>query len=91
VVREAEEAFAALYAADTEVARLGPALGPEAAAALKAAETAYSEGEISLVEWLDAVRAYYEAESIFATLRAELHVRRAALVRATGDTLLEDR
>lgn len=91
VVREAEEAFAALHAAEKEVARLGPALGPEAAAALTSAETAYSEGEISLIEWLDAVRAYYEAESIFATLRAELHVRRAALVRATGDTLLEDR
>lgn len=91
VVREAEEAFAALRAAEQELSRLSPALGPEATAALKAAETAYSEGEISLVEWLDAVRAYYEAESIFATLRAELHVRRAALVRATGDTLLEDR
>ncbi len=93
VVREAEEAYAALRAALEEVARLGPALGGEAAAALRAAETAYAEGEISLVEWLDAVRAYHEAESILATLRAELHVRRAALERATGGggTLFEDR
>lgn len=91
VVREAEEAFAALRAAEEEVARLSPALGPEAAAALQAADTAYSEGEISLVEWLDAVRAYYEAESIFATVRAELHVRRAGLERATGEPLFEDR
>jgi cobalt-zinc-cadmium efflux system outer membrane protein len=91
VMREAEEAYAALHAAEEEVARLSPALGPEAAAALRAAETAYTEGEIPLVEWLDAVRAYHEAESIFVTLRAELHVRRAALERATGGTLFEDR
>lgn len=91
VLREAEEAYTALYAGEEEVARLSPALGPEAAAALRAAETAYTEGEISLLEWLDAVRAYHEAESIFVTLRAELHVRRAALVRATGGTPFEDR
>jgi cobalt-zinc-cadmium efflux system outer membrane protein len=91
VVRETEEAYAALGAAAEEVARLSPALGAEAAAALRAAESAYTEGEISLVEWLDAVRAYHEAESIFVTLRAELHVRRAALERATGGTLFEDR
>lgn len=91
VVREAEEALAALHAAQEEVARLGPALGPEARAALNAAESAYTEGEIALVEWLDAVRAYHEAESVFVTLQAEVHVRRAAFERATGGTLLEDR
>ena len=91
VVRETQEAYAALRAAEEEVARLGPALGADAAAALRAAENAYTEGEISLVEWLDAVRAYHEAESMFVTLRAELHIRRAALERATGVTLLEDR
>jgi cobalt-zinc-cadmium efflux system outer membrane protein len=91
VMRETEEALAALHAAEEEVARLGPALGPEARAALNAAESAYTEGEIALVEWLDAVRAYHEAESVFVTLQAELHVRRAAFERATGGTLLEDR
>ncbi len=91
VAREAEEAYSALRAAEEEVARLSPALGPEATAALRAAEAAYTEGEITLVEWLDAVRAYHEAESIFVTLRAELHVRRAAIERATGGTLFEDR
>jgi len=91
VAREAEEAYSALRAAEEEVARLSPVLGPEAAAALKAAETAYMEGEISLVEWLDAVRAYHEMESVLVTLRAELHVRRAALERATGATLFEER
>ena len=91
VVREVDEALAALEAAEAETARLAPALGPEAAAALQAAEAAYTEGEITLVEWLDAVRAYYEAESIFVTVQAEVHVRRAALARATGQTLFEDR
>jgi len=90
VMRDAEEAYAALRAADEEVARLSAALGPEATAALQAAETAYAEGEIGLVEWLDAVRAYHEAESTYATLRAELSVRRAALQRATGETPLEE-
>lgn len=90
IVREAEEAYAALSAAEEEVARLAPALGAEAAAALRAAEAAYAEGEISLIEWLDAVRAYHEAESIFVTMRAELQVRRAALERATGSPLFED-
>ena len=91
VVREAEEVYAALRAAEEEVARLGLALGAEAVAALTAAEAAYTEGEIPLIEWLDAIRAYHEAESIFVTLRAELHVRRAALERATGGILFEDR
>lgn len=91
VVREIDEALAALQAAETETARLAPSLGPEAAAALRAAEAAYSEGEIALVEWLDAVRAYQEAESIFVTMQAEVHVRRAALARVSGGTLFEDR
>jgi len=90
VVRDVEEAHASLLAATEEVQRLSAALGPEATAALQAAETAYAEGEIGLVEWLDAVRAYHEAESTYATLRAELHVRRAALERATGGPPMED-
>ncbi|HWP28020.1 MAG TPA: TolC family protein [Chloroflexota bacterium] len=89
-VREAEEAYAAVIAVEEELERLSSALGGEAAAALVAAETAYAEGEISLIEWLDAVRAYHEAESMVVTLRAELHVRRAALERAIGGTSLEE-
>ena len=91
VVREAEEAYAALEGAEQVVARLRPELTGEATAALRAAETAYREGELSLVEWLDAVRAYSEAQSVFATLRAEVFARRAALERATGGPLFEDR
>lgn len=87
-VREAADAYGALRAAETQLAALQPAVGAEAAAALRAAETAYAEGAITLVEWLDAVRAYQEAEASYAALQAEAIVRRAALERATGVSLL---
>jgi cobalt-zinc-cadmium efflux system outer membrane protein len=90
IVREAEDAYAAVLAVEDEVARLGPGLDADAAAALRAAEAAYTEGEITLVEWLDAVRAYHEAATLLATLRAETRIRRAALARATGGALLEE-
>ena len=87
-VREAADSYGALRAAETQLAALQPAVGAEAAAALRAAETAYAEGAITLVEWLDAVRAYQEAEASYAALQAEAIVRRAALERATGVALL---
>jgi cobalt-zinc-cadmium efflux system outer membrane protein len=84
VAREVAEAYDAWRAAEEQRAALAPQLGPESRAALRAAQVAYTEGEISLVEWLDAVRAYQEAESTFATLQAEVLTRRAALERAVG-------
>jgi cobalt-zinc-cadmium efflux system outer membrane protein len=87
VRREIEDATTGLRAAEEQMALLHPHLGPESESALRAAQVAYSEGEISLVEWLDAVRAYQEAETSFATLRAEVLIRRAALERAVGTQL----
>ena len=84
VVREVGEAEAALRALSGEIGALAPQLGREADLALRAARTAYGEGEITLAEFLDAVRAYQEAEASYATLRAEVLVRRAALERAVG-------
>lgn len=84
IAREIAEAVDGLRAVDEQLAVLGPQLGAESQRALRAARVAYSEGEISLVEWLDAVRAYQEAESTFASLRAESLIRRAALDRAVG-------
>lgn len=84
VSREVLEAFDALRAAEAQIELLAPQLGAESAAALRAAQVAYTEGEISLVEWLDAVRAYREAEASHASLQAELLIRRAALDRAVG-------
>jgi cobalt-zinc-cadmium efflux system outer membrane protein len=84
IAREVVEAAAALRAVDEQLDLLRPQLGAESQAALRAAQVAHSEGEISLVEWLDVVRAYQEAEATFASLRAESLIRRAALERAVG-------
>jgi cobalt-zinc-cadmium efflux system outer membrane protein len=84
VAREVSEAADSYRVAAEQVSILTPQLGPEGTAALRSAQVAYAEGEASLVEWLDAVRAYHEAESSYASLQAEVLVRRAALERAIG-------
>ncbi len=84
VARDVAEAYAALQTVEQQLALLTPQLGAEARAALEAARVAYAEGEITLVEWLDAVRAYREAEASYETLRAEAVIQRAALERAVG-------
>lgn len=84
IAREVDEAVGGLRAVDEQLALLRPQLGAESQMALHASQIAYAEGEISLVEWLDAVRAYQEAESTFASLRAESLIRWAALERAVG-------
>lgn len=87
IAREVADASDAYRSADAQLAMLAPQLGGESRAALGAAQVAYAEGEITLVEWLDAVRAYREAEASFATLQADLIIRRAALERAVGARL----
>ena len=87
VVMEVQQASAALLAIDVQLRALTPELGAVASAALRSAEVAYAEGEVSLLEWLDAVRAYQEAESAFAALQSESLIRRAALDRAVGSTV----
>ena len=90
VAREVDEAAESLRAVEEQVAILAPQLGTESEMALHAAQVAYAEGEITLVEWLDAVRAYQEAESTFASLRAESLIRQAELERAVGVQLSRD-
>lgn len=90
IAREIAAAIVNYRTADEQVTLLQPHLGAESAAALRAAQVAYDEGEISLAEWLDAVRAYQEAEATYATLRAESLIRRAALERAIGAPLSRD-
>lgn len=89
IANEVMEAHAALTAAEQQIALLAPQLGVRAAAALRSAQLAYAEGEITLLEWLDAVRAYHEAESVYASLVGETMIRQAALERSVG-TQLED-
>jgi cobalt-zinc-cadmium efflux system outer membrane protein len=84
VVREVAEAYDAYTNLAAQLDALAPQLGPETRTAMRSVQVAYTEGEVSLVEWLDAVRAYQEMESSYVTLRAEALVRRAALERAIG-------
>jgi cobalt-zinc-cadmium efflux system outer membrane protein len=86
-IREVEDAYGSHQALAVQLAELEGQLGADARKARQAAEAAYAEGEISLLEWLDSVRAYQEAEATYATLWAEYIARRAALERATGATL----
>jgi cobalt-zinc-cadmium efflux system outer membrane protein len=85
--REVRNAFAAHQALADQLELLDAQLGDDARRAHRAAEAAYEEGAIGLLEWLDTVRAYQEAETTYATLWAEYITRRAALERATGASL----
>lgn len=87
IVREVLEAHDALSAVEQQRALLAPQLGAPAAAALRSAQVAYTEGEITLLEWLDAVRAYNEAESAYANVVAEFFIRRATLERVVSAPL----
>jgi len=89
IAREVAEASDALAAVEEQRALLAPQLGAPAAAALRSAQVAYSEGEIPLLEWLDAVRAYHEAESAWSNLLAEFLIRRATLERVVASRLTE--
>jgi cobalt-zinc-cadmium efflux system outer membrane protein len=87
IVAEVAEAAAALRAAEAQRTALAPHLGDDTRLALRAVQASYAEGEITLVEWLDAMRAYQEAESIYVTLQGDVALRRAALARAVGAPL----
>ncbi len=87
VAREVVDALDALRSAEEQRAALAPHLGEDAKIAVRAVQATYAEGEITLVEWLDAIRAYQDAESTYLTLQAEVAIRRAALARAVGAPL----
>ena len=87
IAREVREAYAAHQALAGQVTLLREVLDQETAAVLRSAQVAYTEGEMTLVEWLDAVRAAYEAETSYATLWADYITSRAALERAVGVSL----
>ncbi len=85
--RELAAATDALRTAGQQLDLMTPALSADAAASLRSAQAAYAEGEISLLEWLDAARAYHEVESGFANLRSEFLIRAAELAKAAGTNL----
>ncbi|MDQ3673386.1 MAG: TolC family protein, partial [Gemmatimonadota bacterium] len=90
VIREVTEAAESFQAVQDQLRVLSPALQAEAATVLRSAQVAYAEGELTLLEWLDTVRAYYETETAIANLRAELLIRAATLERAVGTPFIQD-
>ena len=88
-VREVTEAYVAQQALAEQLQLLQATLGEQAAQALRSAEVSYAEGELSLVAWLDAVRAYQDAELTYTGLLADYMTSRAALERAVGVSLRE--
>ena len=90
VTREVIEAADALRAAQEQWQVFGPSVQADAGAALRAAQTAYAEGEATLLEWLDTVRAYQETVVAIAKLRSEILIRAAALERAVGTSLFQE-
>ena len=87
ILHEVAVAYDALRSAEQQRLALAPLLGQQSAAALRSAQIAYDEGEITLLEWLDAVRAYHEAESSYSTLLSEYLIRYATLERAVSSPL----
>lgn len=64
----------------------GSRLGPDADVALRSIAVAFAEGELPVAQWLDAVRAYYEAQAALLDLDAAIAGRQADLAAATGTT-----
>lgn len=87
VSREVLDALSALRSSEAEQAALQPFAGTESRLALRAVQAAYTEGEITLTEWLEAVRAWQETELALMTLTTDIALRRAELARAVGLTL----
>lgn len=90
VTQEVVNAVDALRSVEVQRSLLAPYMGDDARRALDAVQASYAEGELSLIEWLDALRAYQDAQSTYATLLAEMAVRRVTLMQALGLPLLAD-
>lgn len=81
---EVRRLHAGFLASRAQRASLARRLGGEADAALNAVAVSFAEGELPLVQWLDAVRAYSEAAGALLLLDADLAIRRADLATAAG-------
>lgn len=84
VSREVLDALNALRSTEAERTALQPFAGAESRLALRAVNAAYAEGEITLTEWLEAMRAWQETEIALLTLTTDIALRRADLARAVG-------
>jgi cobalt-zinc-cadmium efflux system outer membrane protein len=83
-VRRAHSAYASLR---QQTQMIGQNLLPGSDDLLRIAQTSYTEGEMSLVELLDATEAYRDAQIRTIDLRADLWTRYFDLLRAMGRTI----
>ncbi|MDZ4805523.1 MAG: TolC family protein [Candidatus Eisenbacteria bacterium] len=79
----------AARSADARLAELDELMDTEMPLLLTTAETAWREGEFTLLEWLDAVRAAADLESEHLALLLQRFVRRAELTRALARLTME--
>jgi cobalt-zinc-cadmium efflux system outer membrane protein len=84
---EVRRAFAAYTSARRQSKLLGDDLLRGSGDLLRIAQTSYDEGEMSLVELLDAADAYRDARVRAVDLRAELWTRYFSLLRAMGQPI----
>jgi cobalt-zinc-cadmium efflux system outer membrane protein len=83
-VRRAHSAYASLR---QQTQMIGQNLLPGSDDLLRIAQTSYTEGEMSLVELLDATEAYRDAQIRTIDLRADLWTRYFDVLRAMGRTI----
>lgn len=83
-VRRAHSAYASLR---QQTRMVGENLLPGSDDLLRIAQTSYAEGEMSLVELLDATEAYRDAQIRTIDLRADLWTRYFDVLRATGQSI----
>lgn len=84
VTREVLDALESWRAAVAAARALSGELDASAAAALNSIQVAWTEGEVTLVEWLDAVRAYQDMELLRIDVQAQAMIRSVELMRAVG-------
>ena len=84
VEQEVRQAYATYISLRKRNDLLANDLLAESDALLKAAQTSYSEGEISLIELLDASDAYHDARATTTILNTRVLIAYFDLMRATG-------
>ncbi|MDX1394509.1 MAG: TolC family protein [Gemmatimonadota bacterium] len=74
-----------------QLGSFGEAIMTDAEGLIEAAQTAYGEGELTLLELLDAARTYRDARAGAATLRSEAWIGYYDVMRAMGRDPEEER
>jgi cobalt-zinc-cadmium efflux system outer membrane protein len=85
--RQVLDALTLHQSAVAQLERVALLLTDETLATLAAIDVAYAEGEATLVEWLDAKRAWLDLQLLRADVLEDYLISRAALERAVGGPL----